>query len=468
MSTDPFAFNYETARDLVKLLKRTRNGEFSAQIEADIPQDQSSKFVWAYVPASTTGTFNATVKAWELLGATLMFPMNIGLESTGKVQWGKTDEYGVINGGITATIFVPNQTGTATAPIVGSGFYLGKVFRYDDAENPMVLIAKPPASGSGGAGGNAVIDVVTDVQCGPEGLTLSTVTFSGADYDNAVIRNFLALSDVTAKSYTANQGRAVVVNAEQTGLEFGAIVGEAADSFIALTDTPEAYGSSNTYKVLTVSSTNAGVSFSDNNITTKNSIKGGGNPNGTSYQEIELINDEDAPAAFSFYGANSASVKGFYTISFKNLSDTPDSYTSSGGKFLKVNDGATAIEFSEIDLTSIEDDLANLTTDLGNTQTDITSIQSDLADALTTLSSQAGDLSSIQNDLGSVTEAIQQIQTDVAALLSDMQQTVADVNSLISSITTAESNIASITYDIGSINGQISSLDSRISALENA
>ena len=97
--------------------------------------------------------------------------------------------------------------------------YMGQFSGYTSAGLPVFVVKAPPVVPGGGS---AVIDVVTDVQCGPEGLTLSTVTFSGADYDNAVIRNFLALNDVTSKSYTANQGRAVVVNGDATGLTFGA------------------------------------------------------------------------------------------------------------------------------------------------------------------------------------------------------------------------------------------------------
>ena len=101
-------------------------------------------------------------------------------------------------------------------PLTVSTRYIGQLSGYDSYGTPVFIVKAIPGSGS------AVIDVVTDVTCGPAGLSLSTVTISGADYDNAVIRNFLALNDVTSKSYTANQGRAVVVNGDATGLTFGA------------------------------------------------------------------------------------------------------------------------------------------------------------------------------------------------------------------------------------------------------
>jgi hypothetical protein len=71
MSSEPYAFNFETARDLVRLLKKNRNGEFQPDVETSYPQDTSENFVWAYVPSSITGTYDATVKAWQLVGATL-------------------------------------------------------------------------------------------------------------------------------------------------------------------------------------------------------------------------------------------------------------------------------------------------------------------------------------------------------------------------------------------------------------
>lgn len=465
MAGEPFAFTFETARDLVRLLKKSKNGEFAPELSTLSPQDQSARFVWAYVPSSITGTYDNTVKAWKLVGATTMFPMNIGKESTGKWQWGKIDEYGIINGGITCTIWVPSQTGTTTAPTVGAGFYLGKVFSADATTNdPMVLIAKPPAAGTGG-GGNAVIDVVTDVTCDPvNGLVVSTVTLSGADYDNAVIRQFLALSDVTAKSYVGNAGRVVQVNSDASGLEFGAIVSGVSDSFISLTDTPPSYGSGNTYKVLTVSSTNAGISFSDNNITTKNSIKGGGNPNNpTTYASLELVGDVTTPTAKSFYGTNSSSIRGWYQIEFTDLNHVPTSYTGQSGKFLRVNTGATALEFADVDLTAIQTNITTLQTDLGTAQTNISTLQTDLGTAQTNISTLQTDVSTIQTDLGTA-------QTSITDILTRLSAAESAISTLQTDLTTAQSNISTLQTDLATAQTDITtnynSLDARITALE--
>ena len=223
--------------------------------------------------------------------------------------------------------------------------YMGQFSGYTSAGLPVFVVKTSTASG-----GSATIDVVTDVQCGPEGLTLSTVTFSGADYDNAVIRNFLALSDVTAKSYTANQGRVVKVNDAQTGLEFGPIVDAEYTTFIALSDTPAVYGS-NDYKVLTVGSGSASVTFSANNITTTKSIAGGGNPNDPAYVALSLVNDSTSPGNYYSYSTNSSGVKGWNL-----LAATPAGLTVGGNVVVSTRKAAVsdvaAHTISSVDLAT--------------------------------------------------------------------------------------------------------------------
>lgn len=162
------------------------------------------------------------------------------------------------------------------------------------------------------SGGSATIEVVTDVICTPTGIEVSTVTLSGADYDNAVIRQFLALSDVTPASYLGNQGRVVKVNDAATALEFGGIgEGPTYTTFIALSDSPATYGSGSTYYSLTVNSANSAVVFSANNLTTTNSLTGGGNPNSPAWTALKLVNDTASPGNNKFYGTNSSGVKGW-------------------------------------------------------------------------------------------------------------------------------------------------------------
>lgn len=165
------------------------------------------------------------------------------------------------------------------------------------------------------SGGSATIEVVTDVICTPTGIEVSTVTLSGADYDNAVIKQFLALTDVTPSSFLGNQGRVVKVNDAATALEFGGIgEGPTYTTFIALSDSPATYGSGSTYYSLTVNSANSAVVFSANNVTTTNSLTGGGNPNSPAWTALKLVNDTASPGNNKYYGTNSSGVKGWQSI----------------------------------------------------------------------------------------------------------------------------------------------------------
>jgi len=216
---DPVAFEFETAKSLLRLLKKSKDGNFSAEIDDTIPLDHSPALIWAYVPATVTCTYDSTVKAWIIGGAVTCYPINSGVDANGLMQWGKNNSDGIVTGGITCTTFTPKLSSGQAAPSIGKGFYLGTIFGYNGSEQPRVLIGLPPVS-SASSGGSATIEVVTDVICTPTGIEVSTVTLSGADYDNAVIRQFLALSDVIPSSYAGQQHRFVKVNASATGLEF--------------------------------------------------------------------------------------------------------------------------------------------------------------------------------------------------------------------------------------------------------
>ena len=209
--------------------------------------------------------------------------------------------------------------------------YMGQFSGYTSAGLPVFVVKTSTASG-----GSATIEVVTDVICTPTGIEVSTVTLSGADYDNAVIRQFLALSDVTPSSYLGNQGRVVKVNDAATALEFGAIVDAPYTTFIALTDTPSEWGS-NAYKVLTVGIGSASVTFSANNITTTKSLSGGGNPNDPAYVALSLVNDSTSPGAYYAYSTNSSGVKGW------NLqAATPAGLTVGGNVVVSTRKAAVA------------------------------------------------------------------------------------------------------------------------------
>ena len=352
---DPVAFEFETAKQLLRLLKKSKDGTFNSEVDDEIPLDHAPAFIWAYVPATITCTYDATVKAWIIGGAVTCYPINSGVDAAGLMQWGKNNSDGIVTGGITCTTFTP-KLGSESAPSIGKGFYLGTIFGYNSSEQPRVLIGLPPAPASSGS---ATIEVVTDVICTPTGIEVSTVTLSGADYDNAVIRQFLSLSDVTPSSYLGNQGRVVKVNDAATALEFGALTDVTASTFIALTDTPSVWGS-NAYKVLTVGSGSASVTFSANNITTTKSLSGGGNPNDPAYVALSLLNDETSPGNNRVYGTTSAGVKGWRTLQLTTLTDFP-STTGHGGKFVKVNSGGTGLTYTAVDIQAMLDAITDLT-----------------------------------------------------------------------------------------------------------
>ena len=194
------------------------------------------------------------------------------------------------------------------AALTVGAHYMGQFSGYTSAGLPVFVVKVH-------SGGSATIEVVTDVICTPTGIEVSTVTLSGADYDNAVIRQFLSLSDVTPASYLGNQGRVVKVNDAATALEFGAIgEGPSYTTFIALSDSPATYGSSSTYYSLTVNSANSALVFSANNVTTTNSLTGGGNPNAPAWTALKLVNDTASPGNNKYYGTSSSGVKGWQSI----------------------------------------------------------------------------------------------------------------------------------------------------------
>ena len=345
---DPVAFEFETAKQLLRLLKKSKDGTFNSEVDDEIPLDHAPAFIWAYVPATITCTYDATVKAWVIGGATTCYPINSGVDANGLMQWGKNNSDGIVTGGITCTTFTPKIASDQAAPSIGKGFYLGTIFGYNGSEQPRVLIGLPPAPAPGG--GSATIEVVTDVICTPTGIEVSTVTLSGADYDNAVIRQFLSLSDVTPASYLGNQGRVVKVNDAATALEFGALTDVTASTFIALTDTPSVWGS-NAYKVLTVGSGSASVTFSANNITTTKSLAGGGNPNDPAYVALSLVNDSTSPGNYYSYSTSSSGVKGWNL-----LAATPAGLTVGGNVVVSTRKAAVtdvaAHTISSVDLAT--------------------------------------------------------------------------------------------------------------------
>lgn len=192
------------------------------------------------------------------------------------------------------------------AALVEDNYYLSFFGGYTVDDKPLFLVKEI-------SGGSAEITVVTGVTCHPEsGLVVSTATFSGASYDNAVIKQFISLTDTPA-TYLGNQGRVVQVNANATGLTFGPMSNVLAHTFISLTDTPATY-SGQGGKFLKVNS-----------------------------------------------GATAVEFASVVSTTFLALTDTPASFSGQGGKFLRVNSAGTALEFVTNYTQYLEDQIADLT-----------------------------------------------------------------------------------------------------------
>lgn len=236
-----------------------------------------------------------------------------------------------------------------------SAKYVGKLHGTKIINNNLKAVAVVNTSYGGG---DASLSVVTDVICTPNGLEVTTATLAGANYDTAVIRQFLGLSDVIPKSFLANQGRVVKVNDAATGLEFGPIVDANYTTFIALTDTPNTYGTGNEYKVCHVNSTSNAITFGISSVTTTGSIQGGGNTL-NSFTSIALINDNNSPGNNKFYGTSESGTKGWRVIQLTTLNDWPE-MAGKEGYFVKVNATGTGVIFENINLTQLIADISDL------------------------------------------------------------------------------------------------------------
>lgn len=340
---DPVAFEFETAKQLLRLLKKSKDGTFNSEVDDEIPLDHAPAFIWAYVPATVTCTYDATVKAWIIGGATTCYPINSGVDANGLMQWGKNNSNGIVTGGITCTTFTPKLTSDQAAPSIGKGFYLGTIFGYNGSEQPRVLIGLPPVSNTSGAG--STFDVVTGVVCHTDGsgIGVTTASLTTSDYDGAVFKNFLGLVDVVPKSFVGNASRIVMVNETANALEFGPNFSGAptATDFLGLTDTPNTYSGASYKSVIcnlgTSGNANA-LQFTSPNVTTTKSLSGGGNPNHTSvFTSLELLNDVASPGNYYSYSTNSSGVKGW------NLqAATPAGLTVGGNVVVSTRKSAVA------------------------------------------------------------------------------------------------------------------------------
>lgn len=367
----PVGFDFETAKEILRLVKKNKNGSLNRPINSETPTLNNPQMVFIVAEYLNITEWNADYEAWELPEVIKYLPFNASSLESGSLKFGNTADSGEVDpAGITCMALVPGSIDEIPIRIY-AGYHLGFIVGYDDNEDAIVLIARPQK-----ISGDATIEVVTDVICTQNGLVLQTAEFYGADYDNAIQRQFLSLTDVTPVTFVANKGRAVIVNDAETALEFGAILDAEYTTFIALSDTPASYAGSkaDAYKTCIVDSDGVSIAFAAADVTTTHSIEGGGNPH-HNFVEIKLVGDTASPATDTFYGVDANGDRGFRTIEITSLSDLPATLVGSGEYFLKVNAGETAIEFVAVDIQQILDDVAALLADVATLQADYITLE---------------------------------------------------------------------------------------------
>jgi hypothetical protein len=244
---------------------------------------------------------------------------------------------------------------SGAALTVGSR-YMGQFSGYTSAGLP-VFVVKTNAGGSG-----STFEVVTGVVCHNDGsgIGVTTASLTTSDYDGAVFKNFLGLVDVVPKSFVGNASRIVMVNEAANALEFGPNFSGSptAADFLGLTDTPNTYSGAN-FKSVTC--TASALVFTTPNVTTTNSITGGGNPNDTSvFTAMKLVNDTATPGNYYAYSTSSSGVKGW------NLqAATPAGLTVGGNVVVSARKAAVT------DVAAHTISSANLATTASTTQTAI-------------------------------------------------------------------------------------------------
>ena len=199
-----------------------------------------------------------------------------------------------------------------------------------------------------------------------------------------------SLSDVNTTSVPAD-GQTLIWNSATSNWIPGTVSGgggggAAATTFVALTDTPANYASANS-KFVKVNSAATGLEFvagiqsSDLSAISINSLSDVDTATtAPSVGQVLKWNGTNwvpaADATSGGAGTNADTLDGFdstYFLNYQNLTnqpsipttftaltDTPANYTSAGGRFVKVNAGATALEFASESIPATLDDLTDV------------------------------------------------------------------------------------------------------------
>ena len=170
-------------------------------------------------------------------------------------------------------------------------------------------------------------------------------TVSGGGGGGAAATTFVALTDTPANYASANS-KFVKVNSAATGLEFVAGIQSSdlsAISINALSDVDTATAAPSVGQVLKWNGTNW--------VPAADATSGGAGTNADTLDGFD-----------STYYLNYNNLTNQPTIptTFTALTDTPANYTSAGGRFVKVNAGATALEFTSVSIPATLDDLTDV------------------------------------------------------------------------------------------------------------
>jgi hypothetical protein len=156
---------------------------------------------------------------------------------------------------------------------------------------------------------------------------------------------FLALTDTPA-NYTSAGSRFVKVNSGATGLEFVAGIQSSDVSAISINSL------SDVDTATTVPSVGQVLKWNGTNwVPAADATSGGGGTNADTLDGFDST---------YFLNYNNLTNQPSIPTTFTALTDTPANYSSAGGRFVKVNAGATALEFTSVSIPATLDDLTDV------------------------------------------------------------------------------------------------------------
>lgn len=170
-------------------------------------------------------------------------------------------------------------------------------------------------------------------------------TVSGGGGGGSGVTTFVALTD-TPSNYTGAANRFVKVNSGATALEFVSGIQSSdlsAISINSLSDVDTATAAPSVGQVLKWNGTNW--------VPAADATSGGGGTNADTLDGFDST---------YFLNYNNLSNQPTIPTTFTALTDTPANYTSAGGRFVKVNAGATALEFATVSIPATLDDLSDV------------------------------------------------------------------------------------------------------------